>query len=156
MNHERVLSERLSAAHRADVPWGAPLPSQDRAATVAVALFGVVALFQLLLALGVPWGAAAWGGQNPGVLPAGFRIGSAVSALVVYPLMIAYILDASRLVRIAWLPGSRRIAMWVLFAFFALGTVMNTITQSPIERIWAPVNLILAICVFLIARRPAD
>ena len=156
MNHERVQSERLSAAHRPDVPWGAPLPPKQRAAMVAVALFGVVTVFQLLLALGAPWGAAAWGGQTPGVLPAGFRIGSAVSGLVVYPLMIAYILDASRLVRIAWLPGSRRIAMWVLFAFFALGTVMNTITPSPIERIWAPVNLILAICVFFIVRRRAD
>lgn len=124
-----------------------------RAAMVASALLGGVTVFQLLLAFGLPWGAAAWGGQTPGVLPDGFRIASAVSGLVVYPLVIAYVLDASRLLRIAWLPGSGRVAMWVLFAIFASGTVMNTITPSPIERIWVPVGLVLAICCLIIARR---
>lgn len=121
------------------------------AGLVAVALFAVLIVFQVFLAFGVPWGAAAWGGQFPGVLPAGYRVGSAVTALVVYPLMIAYVADAARLTTLSWLPGSGRTAMWVLVAFFALGTVMNAITRSPIERLWAPVNLVLAICCLLLA-----
>ena len=43
----------------------------ERAATVAGIGFGVVATFQLLRALGAPWGRAALGGANEGTLPPG-------------------------------------------------------------------------------------
>lgn len=120
------------------------------AAIVAIGLFGVVAVFHLLLALGTPWGAAAWGGQHPGVLPTGCRIGSAVSGLVVFPLAALYVADAAQLIDVAWLPGGS-VVMWVLLGYFALGTVMNAISRSRIERVWAPVNLALAVCCLLVA-----
>src|SRR6188768_2016924 len=41
-----------------------------------------VAAFQAALALGAPWGAAAWGGSHPGVLPAEQRISSALAVPV--------------------------------------------------------------------------
>jgi hypothetical protein len=41
--------------------------------------------------------------------------------------------------------------MWVLFGFFVLGTLTNAASRSRIERIWAPVNLILAVCCLVIA-----
>ena len=34
------------------------------------------------------------------------------------------------------------IGIWFVVAFFAIATVMNTITPSKIERIWAPVALL--------------
>lgn len=121
------------------------------AAILAIGLFGIVIVFQLLLMLGVPWGAAAWGGQHPGVLPTGYRVGSAISGLVVFPLIVAYVADTAGLSDLAWLPGSGPVAMWVLVAFFALGTGMNAISRSRIERIWVPVNLVLAVCCLVIA-----
>src|SRR4028118_1763804 len=51
----------------------------QRTAKVAAAGFGVVALFQLLLALGAPWGRAALGGYNEGTLPPELRVVSLVS-----------------------------------------------------------------------------
>ncbi|MDH4119941.1 MAG: hypothetical protein OEX04_20665 [Acidimicrobiia bacterium] len=121
------------------------------AATIAVVLFTIVALFQILLAAGMPWGAAAWGGQNPGVLPNRLRVSSAVSGAVVFPLLALYVIDAAGLAQISWLPGSGRTAMWVLCGFFVLGTLMNAVSRSRIERIWAPVNLVLAICCLVVA-----
>ena len=59
----------------------------EAASNVAVVLLGVIAIFQLGLALGAPWGKAAWGGQNPGVLPTGLRVASGLAAVVVYPLI---------------------------------------------------------------------
>jgi hypothetical protein len=121
------------------------------AATVAIVLSVIIIVFQALLVAGVPWGAAAWGGQHPGVLPTGLRAASAVSGAVVFPLIILYVIDSADLADISWLPGSGPAAMWVLFGFFVLGTLMNAASRSRIERIWAPVNLILAFCCLVIA-----
>ena len=121
------------------------------AAFIAVALIGALVVFQLALAAGAPFGAAAWGGRNPGVLPNGLRIASAIVGLVVYPIMAAVILAAAGLVDDDWLPIDPTVAMWVFTAFFALGAVVNAISRSAPERIWAPVSAVLAICCALIA-----
>ena len=44
------------------------------------------------------------------------------------------------------------IATWVLFAYFALGIVMNAISRSPAER-WTmtPTCLVLAACTLVVA-----
>lgn len=122
----------------------------DIAAIIAIVLLGVVTVFQVLLAAGAPWGAAAWGGQHPGVLPTGYRIASGVAAVAVYPLLALYVIAAAGLADISWLPGPTA-AMWVMFGFFALGTLSNAFSRSPIERIWAPVNLALAVCCLVVA-----
>jgi hypothetical protein len=121
------------------------------AAIIAIVLLGITIVFQALLAAGGPWGAAAWGGQHPGVLPTGLRAASGVTGAVVYPLMILYVTDSAGLADISWLPGSGAAAMWVLFGFFVLGTLTNAASRSRIERIWAPVNLTLAVCSLVIA-----
>ncbi len=107
--------------------------------------------FQLALALGAPWGAAAWGGRNPGVLPTGLRVASAFVGVVVYPLIALVILAAGGAIADDWLPIGRTVVMWILAAFFVLGTVVNAISRSPIERIWAAVSLALAVCCAVIA-----
>jgi hypothetical protein len=54
-------------------------------AGTAAIIFGVItiglAMFQLNLAFGAPWGSLAWGGQHER-LPMPLRIGSGVSILV--------------------------------------------------------------------------
>jgi hypothetical protein len=121
------------------------------AALVAVLLLGVVAVFQAALALGAPWGAAAWGGGNPGVLPRPLRIASAVAALVVYPLLIVVVLAAAGIIDDGWMPIDPGAAMWALAILLGLGAVANAISRSPIERVWAPVALATAIACALVA-----
>lgn len=58
------------------------MTTAQRTAKVAAAGFGVVAIFQLLLALGAPWGEAALGGYNEETLPSELRVVSLVSMAV--------------------------------------------------------------------------
>jgi hypothetical protein len=118
---------------------------------IAGALMVILIAFQLALALGAPLGAAAWGGQNPGVLPGRLRVASAFVALVVYPVILAAILAAAGLIGDDWLPIDPAIACWILAGFFALGALVNALSRSPAERIWALVSGSLAACCVLIA-----
>jgi hypothetical protein len=120
------------------------------AGIIAVALLLVVTGFQVALALGAPLGAGAWGGRHRGVLPARLRIASAATGLVIYPLVMAIVLDASGLIDVEWLPRGP-IVMWALAALFALGSLANFASRSPVERLWGPVALAIAICCTVIA-----
>ena len=108
---------------------------------------GVVAAFEVALAAGAPWGIAAFGGQNEGVLPAPLRATGGVAALV-YAALIAITLRP-RPTR--W----RRITLFAWSGIFLLGVVMNAASPSAIERaIWTPVTLLLTLSVFFTARDP--
>ena len=114
------------------------------AAIAVVALF-VIALFQIALALGAPWGVAAYGGSNVGRLPTRLRIASAVAGLAVYPL-IAWTV---------WKAGAGEVAglwMWLLTGLFTLGAIMNFASRSKVERwTWGPIASLVAICCGLLA-----
>lgn len=121
------------------------------AAIVAVLLLTVVAVFQIMLAVGAPLAYAAWGGKHEGVLPLHLRIASSIAGVVVYPLMILFILDSANLVELPWIPGRGRTGMWVLAGLFTLGAVANFASRSKRERIWGPVSLATAICCGIVA-----
>lgn len=123
------------------------------AAILAVVLLGVIVAFQLALAFGAPWGAMAWGGKNPGVLPTRLRIASAVVAVVVYPLVIAVVLASSGLIGDEWLPVDRTPIMWVLAGLLGVGALMNFASHSRPERLWGAVALTIALCCAIIALR---
>ena len=109
----------------------------------ALILAGLVC-FQLLLAAGLPLGHYAWGGAHQ-ILPRALRIGSVVSTFV-YVFAALIILEAADVTDFvaSELP---RAAVWVLAAFFAIGVVMNAISQSKKERRMAFVALSLsALC----------
>nr|WP_218853070.1 hypothetical protein [Microbacterium immunditiarum] len=114
--------------------------------TVVLAL---LAIFQLLLVFGAPLGRLAWGGQHR-VLPARLRVGSAVSILI-YAVIAVIAWD--RVGAIDVFPTAfSQVAMWVIFAYFALGIVMNAISRSKPERYtMVPVSIVLAVLSFLIA-----
>ena len=120
------------------------------AAVVAVTLLTVVAVFQIGLAVGAPWGAAAWGGKYQGVLPAGLRVVSGVAGILVYPLIALFILRAADLIDVAWLPGGA-VGMWIVAAVFTVGALANFASRSKVERAWGPVALAIAICSAIIA-----
>lgn len=121
------------------------------AAILAVVLLGAIIVFQAALALGAPWGAAAWGGQNPGVLPTPLRIASGIVAVLVYPLVIALVLAAAGLIDDDWLPIDGTLIMWGLAVLLGLGALANFASRSQPERRWGPVALTIALCCVVIA-----
>jgi hypothetical protein len=116
------------------------------ALTVILTALGI---FQLALALGAPLGRFAWGGQHR-VLPARLRVGSIV-AIAVYALIVVIALDRSGAIDV--FPDLfATIAMWVVFAYFALGIVLNAASRSKSERVvMVPVTIVLAVLSFCIA-----
>jgi len=121
------------------------------AAILAVVLLGVIGVFQLALAFGAPWGAAAWGGQSPGVLPARLRIASGVVAVAVYPLVIALVLASAGLIEDEWLPVDGTLNMWGLAGLLGVGALMNFASRSRPERSWGAVALTIALCCVIVA-----
>ncbi len=121
-------------------------------ALVASALLAIVTTFQLALAAGAPWAAAAWGGRHQGVLPPRLRLASAFAGLVVYPWITLLVIDAGDLVDLNLM--DRDVAepiLWVLTGLFGLGALANLASASRIERIWAPIAAGIAVCCVILA-----
>lgn len=115
----------------------------------AAALLLAVAGFQGLLAAGAPWGTAAYGGRNSGVLPKTLRVSSAVAA-------VAYAgLSGIAGTRLAPTPMRSRL-MYGTSALMAVGAIMNIASPSFIERIiWTPVTIVLVTTLWRAARLDA-
>ena len=111
----------------------------------------LVALFQLALVLGAPMGEYAFGGQHPGKLPVQYRIGSAISFLVLLAIAGHYLAQAG--VFTPLLPtGLNSVANWVLVGFNVLGLIMNGISRSKKERnMWVPVLLLSVVLSIIVA-----
>ena len=112
-------------------------------------LTGIVIIFQGCLAAGVPWGAASMGGKYPGKYPPKMRVVAVVNILIL-GFLVAIVLSEADLMFL-WLKPISGIGIWVVVAFFVPGTIMNTITPSKIERIWAPVALLQLITCIIVA-----
>ncbi len=119
------------------------------AASVGVALLAGLAVFQVLLAAGAPLGRFAWGGRHD-VLPAGQRVGSAVS-VAVYAVVAVVLLARADVLDV--LPdGPVHVLTWVLTGYLALATAMNAMSRSRPERlVMTPVALALAVACLLLA-----
>jgi hypothetical protein len=124
----------------------------------AACLIGVVVVFQLALAAGAPWGAAAYGGraaQDDGRLPTRYRVASAGTAVVLTG-ALWLLLAASEVISAA--PLSENVVgvgVWVLVGLFALNTVGNLAGRHPVER-WGAggITAVLTIlCAWIAATR---
>jgi hypothetical protein len=111
---------------RVDRPWGTAF---------AVWLVGV-ATFQTALAIGAPWGAAAWGGAHRGVLPGRLRAVSTAGAIAWFgAATVAAGTKGSESVRRRVLRGAT--------GFAGLSVLLNGASRSRVERaIWVPVTSI--------------
>jgi len=110
----------------------------------------VVAIFQLALALGAPWGEIAMGGKFPGRFPPQMRIAALVQMLV-HLLIALVVLIRAGLVFGEYLEFSKS-AIWFIVVLYVIGTLLNIITPSKNERIlWAPVTVVLLICSYVVA-----
>ena len=110
------------------------------------ALFAGVAVFQLALAAGAPWGSMAWGGVHPGVLPAPLRVASAGSSVGFAAL--AHALGRRRLT-----PGVRGRVTAGALGLSVVSAALNAASASAQERaIWTPFAL-TQIALLVAARR---
>jgi hypothetical protein len=124
----------------------------ERAAKLAAMGLGIVASFQLLLALGAPWGRAALGGSNEGTLPPELRVVSSVS-MALFLGAAAVVLGRAGLWGSDRFLGAFRVGAWALVAILPLGALMNLASSSPWERFgWAPFTVLLAVATFVTAR----
>jgi hypothetical protein len=123
--------------------------TESLAAIIFTILTGIVLIFQGCLALGLPWGKASMGGKYPGKYPPKMKM-VAIINMVILSVFVAIVLSKSDLLFPQLKPISN-IGIWFVVAFMALGTVLNTITPSKIERIWAPVAFFQLITSLIIA-----
>jgi hypothetical protein len=109
-----------------------------------------VAFFQAALALGAPWGRAAWGGAHER-LPNGLRIASGFA--VVFWLVSGLVVLGRA--GYDWSPipmGVARWGTWVLFGMLVVGTVMNLASRSRLERlIQTPIAAVLSVLCLIVA-----
>jgi hypothetical protein len=128
------------------------------AGVVAAVLYLGLVAFQLALALGAPWGRAAYGGQSA-ELTTSLRVSSAV-AVVVWTGVALVVLRRAGFAIWAPLPDAwGPVASWVIVVLGAVAIVLNAITPSALERaIWLPVSigLFAATLAVALAGRGAD
>jgi hypothetical protein len=140
-----------ASSNRTSVPPPHAAATRVRAAVPAAAGFMVLGAFQLALALGAPWGEAAYGGTRTH-LPTGLRTASAV-ATVVY-IFAAFVVLRRGGYRVP-LIGVRiaRIGTWLLAGLMAVGSIVNFASAGEWERFgWGPFTLLLAALCFVVAR----
>lgn len=120
------------------------------AAIVFSVLIGIVMLFQLALALGVPWGSYAMGGKYPGKFPPFMRRAALFQILILAALAVIVLSKAE--MAYPTLYSFSGIAIWFVVGFSALATILNLITKSVWERrIWAPVSILMLISSMIVA-----
>lgn len=113
-------------------------------------LFGLTALFQLLLAIGIMPVTMAWGGRQP-ELTIGLRLASLASIVVL--VLFAYILR-----RRAGLLGNDHSAPWIkklswlITGFLCLNTLGNITSLSSLERmVFTPISFLLVVACLIVS-----
>lgn len=112
-------------------------------------LISIIILFQIALSLGAPWGSASMGGKFPGVYPTHMRFVAILNAFILLGIL-SIVLSYTNTYFLV-LHSISNVGIWFVVAFFVFETIINTITPSKIERIWAPVCLLLFITSLIIA-----
>jgi len=120
------------------------------AGIIAVVLFSLLSIFQLLLALGLPLGRLAYGGKYE-KLPNNLRIIS-LSAIAIFVYAIIIVLERAGLITIFNNPLLVVISIWIIAGYLTFNTLINAISRSKWEkRIMTPISLIVAVCCFIVA-----
>jgi hypothetical protein len=104
-----------------------------------VILLGIM-VFQILLTLGFPLGAAAMGGKYK-VFPKRLRVASAVSAVILL-IMIVIFLQVGKLLSFS-LPIPTVGIAWAFTIYLAINTCLNLLSKSQAEkRIMTPLSAV--------------
>lgn len=124
--------------------------SMNPALILFVFFTSITVIFQLALAIGIPWGNLAMGGKYPGKFPTPIRIAAVFQIMILlFFIWIAFV--KAGVFSPDWKLFSDKL-IWVVFGFSVVATVLNIITPSKWERIiWAPVSFILLITSLILA-----
>jgi len=117
---------------------------------IFIGLSAVIAIFQLSLALGAPLGEFTLGGKFPGKLPPKIRLAAIFQIII----LVIFVITVASKSGIAFLSFYNlvKIAIWAVFAFFILGSLLNFSSPSKKERlVMGPLNLVALICTFIVA-----
>ncbi|MGD6943162.1 hypothetical protein ACQCT6_14180 [Cytobacillus gottheilii] len=116
--------------------------------TVAV-LFLLIAIFQVLLALGFPLGEFALGGFHK-VLPKKWRFVSIGNAVIL--ILFAWIFLQHAYILESILPFSTHVFVWIIAIFLALNSIANLFSVSKKEKyVMTPLSAAACILCFCIA-----
>jgi hypothetical protein len=123
-----------------------------RVAAVVTAIgFAGIAIFQLALAVGAPWGHAAWGGSNARLSTA--QRSASAAAVVFYAAAALIVLGRAGILRARGNTALFRWGTWFLAVAMAIGALPNLASQSRWENfIFGPLALVLAILCVVVAR----
>ncbi|MBM6617800.1 hypothetical protein JR050_08980 [Bacillus sp. RD4P76] len=117
--------------------------------SIIIAVFCVsIAVFQVLLSLGFPYGEFAMGGYYK-VLPNKFRIVSVVNALILIFIGFVFLQHTNIINGLDFL--STNILVWVITIFLGLNTIANLLSRSKKERyIMTPLaGFTFILCLFI-------
>ena len=120
------------------------------AAIIFSILIVIIVLFQMGLAIGMPWGEYAMGGYFPGRFPWKLRL-LAIFQGILLIIFAVIVLDKADLFRFEYflIPS---IAIWFVVAFSLITSILNFITKSKKERkIWFPTSILLLITSLIVA-----
>ena len=116
----------------------------------AVGIAGML-IFQILLAAGLPLGAAAFGGKYE-VLPVKLRLASAISAFILAAAFYIILARGGLLGGGSQSSSLVRVGIWVLVTMFGVSTLANISSRSRWERLaMAPIGLVLTACCVIVA-----
>jgi hypothetical protein len=122
----------------------------ELAAWVAAIGFLGLMCFQILLALGFPYGRAAWGGKYI-KLPSRLRIASLFSAGVSVVASL-FVLEKADILSVFNSSTVVTIGVWILVSFLGLNTLGNFASKSKLEkRIMTPISLTIALLCLIVA-----
>ena len=111
----------------------------------------IVAIFQIALALGAPWGEYAYGGTKTGKLPIGFRINSVVAVFVMFGIAGHYLAQLGVFEPILDSAGNA-VVNWVLVGFTGLSALANNATRSKKERmVWGIPTILMFLASLAVA-----
>ena len=116
---------------------------------IAVSLFGIVMVLQLLLAVGILPISMAWGGRHA-ELTLSLRLSSLIAIILLC--YFAYMI-ARRSGILGTTPSSRLINLlsWAVSAYLVFNTVMNFLSSSQAEKwIFGPITLALVVITVII------
>ena len=121
------------------------------ASLVALILLSFLAIFQITLIMGAPFGNFAWGGQYR-VLPKRLRLAS-IGSIIVYIILAVFVLSKSGLWTIIHNETVLNVGLWAMTIYLGLGVVLNAISRSKRERnLMTPVAFVLTVAFLYISQ----
>lgn len=120
------------------------------AAIIFCILILIIVLFQMGLAIGMPWGEYAMGGYFPARFPWHLRLLALLQGLLLL-IFALIVLDKAGVFRLE-IYSIPSFTIWLVAAFSFIATILNSMTQSKKEkRIWFPISVLLFITSLVVA-----